>query len=767
MRTLARHTLWVLVSVMVGSGCGDPSPGTDTPIAQCGDGVDNDGDGMTDFPDDLGCVSAEDTSEDSLPSPKCDDGRDNDGDGKADYPADPGCIAPQADDETDDCPSGPFCPQCADGADNDMNGSIDYPNDPGCTSASDDDEFVHNPAACGGGLMIMPLPTTGEASGMLDSSSTSMVMSPCGGGGGAPAVAYELHLSRPSVVEVSTDDSVTTADTVIDIRGEQCAQPSAEIACNDDISSSNVRSKLTTSLPAGNYYIIISGHDSSSTGAYAVRVKTSAGEGTSCAMTSECGPGLVCRVPLGETEMVCAKPMCSDGVDDDGDGDGADYPDDPGCTAPEDNDETDDCPTGPNCPECGDDADNDGDGQNNYPNDTTCQAAGDSSESCTTTDGVTLLTMPATMGDTGTANNDVQPACTSSTHTAADRTYRLDVPALASLRIDAETTFDAAVALYNSTCTGTEVTCVDDAFSSGSEIIAMTNVAAGTYFYVVDGYSTGTGTYTINISGTIANGAPCDGALAQSGALTCGVGYACKGTTTLTCQPALCGDNVDNDGDGKTDYPFDPGCDSIADDTEQDPATAPVCANGMDDDGDGGSDWPADYGCTAASGTTEVFCTAEMDPTELITTSDVTGATTTNLMNDLAPSCGFSTTAPDKVYALSLPVPVASLVIDTEGSGYDTVLHVRDASCGMELKCDDDGGVEPLVSMITMTNVQPGNYAIVVDGYSDRAGEFTLHVKGTVAAGTSCSSPLFSGGNNAVLSCPMGTNCSQGTQICQ
>lgn len=765
MRTLARHTLWVLVSVMVGSGCGDPSPGTDTPIAQCGDGVDNDGDGMTDFPDDLGCVSTEDTSEDSLPSPKCDDGRDNDGDGKADYPADPGCIAPQADDETDDCPSGPFCPQCADGADNDMNGSIDYPNDPGCTSASDDDEFVHNPAACGGGLMIMPLPTTGEASGMLDSSSTSMVMSPCGGGGGAPAVAYELHLSRPSVVEVSTDDSVTTADTVIDIRGEQCAQPSAEIACNDDISSSNVRSKLTTSLPAGNYYIIISGHDSSSTGAYAVRVKTSAGEGTSCAMTSECGPGLVCRVPLGETEMVCAKPMCSDGVDDDGDGDGADYPDDPGCTAPEDNDETDDCPTGPNCPECGDDADNDGDGQNNYPNDTTCQAAGDSSESCTTTDGVTLLTMPATMGDTGTANDDVKATCNTSTnHTAADRTYRLDVPALTSLFIENVNTFDAVVSLYNSTCGGAEVACTDT-----PEDISLTNVAAGTYFYVVDGWSTGSGTYTINISGTIANGARCDGALAQSGALTCGVGYACKGTTTLTCQPALCGDNVDNDGDGKTDYPFDPGCDSVADDTEQDPATAPVCANGMDDDTDGTTDWPADLGCTAASGTTEVFCPAEVDvPTVLITSATTTG-TTVGKANNFASTTCISTSGPDVALALSLPVTVQSLVIDTLGSemGFDTVVQVRDPACAAQLACNDDGAGTDLKSKLTMSNVQPGNYAIIVDGFNGEAGAFTLNVKGTVAAGTSCSSPLFSGGNNAVLSCPMGTNCSQGTQICQ
>jgi hypothetical protein len=47
-----------------------------------------------------------------------------------------------------------------------------------------------------------------------------------------------------------------------------------------------------------------------------------------------------------------------------------------------------------------------------------------------------------------------------------------------------------------------------------------------------------------------------------------------------------CRDGVDNDGDGLTDHPADPGC-AIADDTEEDAA----CQNGIDDDGDGGIDF--------------------------------------------------------------------------------------------------------------------------------------------------------------------------------
>ena len=49
--------------------------------AECGDGIDNDGDGLTDFPDDPGCASVSSDIE----NPECDDGIDNDGDGFIDF----------------------------------------------------------------------------------------------------------------------------------------------------------------------------------------------------------------------------------------------------------------------------------------------------------------------------------------------------------------------------------------------------------------------------------------------------------------------------------------------------------------------------------------------------------------------------------------------------------------------------------------------------------------------------------------------------------
>jgi hypothetical protein len=61
---------------------------------ECGDGLDNDGDGLTDFPADSGCTDDGDPSELS-PNVACDDGLDNDGDGLADFPSDPQCLSVQ------------------------------------------------------------------------------------------------------------------------------------------------------------------------------------------------------------------------------------------------------------------------------------------------------------------------------------------------------------------------------------------------------------------------------------------------------------------------------------------------------------------------------------------------------------------------------------------------------------------------------------------------------------------------------------------------
>ena len=103
--------------------------------AQCGDGIDNDGDGEIDYPEDDGCDSINDDDEtDPLP-PQCNDGVDNDGDSLIDYPNDPGCSSADDDNEVD-----PVVTQCNDGVDNDGDTLVDM-QDPGCESEEDDDEY--------------------------------------------------------------------------------------------------------------------------------------------------------------------------------------------------------------------------------------------------------------------------------------------------------------------------------------------------------------------------------------------------------------------------------------------------------------------------------------------------------------------------------------------------------------------------------------------------------------------------------------------------
>ena len=58
-------------------------------ITACFDGVDNDGDGLFDYPNDPGCRDVTGDLED----PECDDGIDNDSDTLVDFPADSKCIA--------------------------------------------------------------------------------------------------------------------------------------------------------------------------------------------------------------------------------------------------------------------------------------------------------------------------------------------------------------------------------------------------------------------------------------------------------------------------------------------------------------------------------------------------------------------------------------------------------------------------------------------------------------------------------------------------
>ncbi|MCA1709317.1 MAG: hypothetical protein LC808_40980 [Actinobacteria bacterium] len=72
--------------------------------------------------------------------------------------------------------------------------------------------------------------------------------------------------------------------------------------------------------------------------------------------------------------------------------------------------------------------------------------------------------------------------------------------------------------------------------------------------------------------------------------------------------PAQCSDSADNDSDGRTDFPADPGCSSATDNDETDPPPTPParqCSDGRDNDRDGRTDFPRDPGCSSATDNNE------------------------------------------------------------------------------------------------------------------------------------------------------------------
>ena len=116
----------------------DPDGIAVVPPPACSDGVDNDGDGLVDYPNDPGCL----TPDDAWETVDCADGIDNDGDGNVDWDPDgwgpdPSCASAQF---------GMEQTQCSDGADNDGDGKIDL-DDPQCTSLSGNKESPK--PACG------------------------------------------------------------------------------------------------------------------------------------------------------------------------------------------------------------------------------------------------------------------------------------------------------------------------------------------------------------------------------------------------------------------------------------------------------------------------------------------------------------------------------------------------------------------------------------------------------------------------------------------
>ena len=92
--------------------------------------------------------------------------------------------------------------------------------------------------------------------------------------------------------------------------------------------------------------------------------------------------------------------------------------------------------------------------------------------------------------------------------------------------------------------------------------------------------------------------------------------------------------------------------------------------------------------------------------------------------NDFTPSCA-SSFAPDVAYRFTAPA-TAVYTFDTFTSSYDTMLQVLDRCGGVELACNDD--TLTLQSQLSVPLTAGQSVIVVVDGFADSNGAYTLHV---------------------------------------
>jgi len=502
---------------------------------------------------------------------QCADGVDNDGDGKIDYPHDPGCDSFEDDDESNDTcatnPTGPgnMCPQCGNRIDDDGDGLIDYDPpagfraDPGCHSAAWPTEIDD----CIMGVQTSEFDATGHASGNTATQVNHFApTTQCVFEALAPDQVFHYHIDQPTRQVTATMIAAAGFNQpVLYIRKNTCGDVNAQVGCATATSGTVFTSAANLQVGDDLYVFADGEFPSGSAGMFAIQLNVALDFMAQCnpALTwKHCGVGLKCQNNL------CVRTQCADGIDNDGDM-WIDYPNDPGCQSPDDDSEGDDTcrtnPTGPGnmCPQCGNGIDDDGDGLIDYPADPGCtdRADPDESDDCMPAAGMPSVAVTDITGMTD-VNGQTCPAgaacpgtCTAGTNcgvftsntcamfsTAPEKVYLYRLAtAVSSLTATTctaavpgctaptcQTDFDTVLYVRKSSCfnnytdpvtmMSNEVICDDD--NGGQSPPAGTCGTAeslhsyvhtgplqpGNYFIFVDGYSTNTGHYHLHITTT-------------------------------------------------------------------------------------------------------------------------------------------------------------------------------------------------------------------------------------------------------------------------
>ncbi len=573
----------------------------DEDVAVCSNGIDDDGDGLIDAHEDPGCIGPGDSNEEDTDSlPACSDGIDNDADGYVDYPEDSGCSS--IGDREEDNPR--VTPACLDGEDNDGDELFDYPQDPGCDSSADTTER----GACLGSIEVIELVNDQVYRG--SSRQGRFLRQASCGGQGAPEltaiyqVRKRLRQVRFSTAAVPNEEGVGWETTLYARR--RCDESAQEIACSREPVDGIAENELIINEPPlGPIYLLIDGAS---------------------------GRGGEFELSVVETPIEA----CQNGTDDDDDGT-IDFPLDPGCQSPRDEDES--SPLTP--PQCANGIDDDADDLIDYPNDIGCRAAFDDDELDECGQGIPLYQLTPPPSDfigvssaDGVSSENVG-ACGG---IGIEQVIRYDNPSHARLHFELYRTDGIAEQAYLyarsegcgqeerplgcATATiGDPLSGVDDTEMQNNEMpsdemtsygspltLQLDSVPQGPVYLFIDhdleGFPFLLKTSRIPLTPMCDDGIDNDG-----DELIDAQDPGCAGPMDEDERDpevlSVCHDGLDNDIDGWTDYPLDPGCSYYGGASEIDPATLPSCSNGIDDNGDGYTDFPYDIGCAARGDETE------------------------------------------------------------------------------------------------------------------------------------------------------------------
>ncbi len=647
-----------------------------------------------------------------VPLAQCLNGLDDDEDGRTDYPTDPGCDTRDDRDEIDE---GDF-PVCADDEDNDGDGLIDYPNDPGCISAAAGDEVDR----CGAGVRFRQffagddfiIGDTREAQGGARNTSGS-----CGGQTG-PEVVYLYRNPNNARLVFTTRHPETMVSTVLYVRRD-CGDSISELGCDDGSEAGGMQGEVEIEQAAvGDYWIF---------------VDTRFGMG---------GPFKL------SVEVERLDPGCSDGVDNDGDGevDGAD----PGCVDAEDEDERNDPGAPPAA--CNNGADDDADGQIDFPFDPGCLTRGDDDEA--DPDEPTACANGLDDDEDGLVDFPIDPGCQG----AGDDREDDGLPrAQCANRIDDDQD-DFIDYPLDPGCYGAGDQTESDAGAAPVCFNGVDDDRDGIADFPFDRGCASAGDNNEEDPEeppVCSNGEDDDGDDIIDFPLDPGCRYAADPDEESPRFPPECANDRDDDMDGRPDFPDDPGCrfaadrseindgaipprcqdgvdndfdgsidlqdlgclDGDDDDETDEDGEVPLCGNEVDDDGDDLADWPADPGCQARGDLTEdQGCRPEVDTPLIPQNGTVRGATEADGVDNYHNRCG-GRMAPDLVYRYVVEEQAdVTFSADNEGTDYPVVISVRN-DCeepDSQLACAGNFAV-PSPS-VTLRDAEPGEYYVFIDG---------------------------------------------------